>query len=121
MNRDKTTRVRYSRLEKGRTPKNTLVTVLDNDVVYFGISRCNRKMDVFHKAVGTFIANERADLARDDEQAYRYNQLENTSVNLHDSGLRGSVPVENVRELIEHFRNVDTYCLDVLAPRTVEV
>ena len=119
--RPKNTRVRYSRVDENRTPKNTLVTVRDNGVVYFGISRCNRKLDVFHKNIGTYIANERAALARDEIKVSKYNVLKDTEIRLHESGLRGSVPFDNVKEVVKYFRSVDEYCLDKLAPRTVEV
>jgi len=119
-NTERTTRVRYGRLDN-RKPKNTLVTVRDNDTVYFGIARCNVQLDTFHKNIGTYIAEQRARLARDDTQVYRYNTLDGTSVKLHESGLRGSVPVSEVKEVVRYFRDVDQYCLDNLTPRNVKV
>lgn len=116
---ERTVRVRYSRLEK-RVPKNTLVTVKDGDTLYFGIARCNRKLDVFHRKVGSYIAEQRALLARDDTQEYRYDRLDN-GLELHESGLRGSVSLSNVRQLINHFEGVDQYVLDNLAPRHAKV
>ena len=100
-------RIRYSRLE-GRKPKNTLVTIRDCDTVYFGIARCNIQLDTFYRKVGTHIAEQRALLAREDEQD-RYTS--NDGMVLHQSGLRGSVPVNKVSSMIEHFRSIDEYCL----------
>ena len=118
MSNDVTARVRYSRVDEQRNPKNTLVTVNDGQTVYFGIARCNLKLDTFHKRVGRYIASERALLARDDTQEYRYNQLNDGPIRLHESGLRGSVPSSEVKQLVQYFREVDGYVLDQLAPRT---
>lgn len=114
-------RVRYSRLSKeDRTPKNTLVTVKDGDTVYFGISRCNRKLDTFHKSVGAYIAEQRAQIVSDDGAASSdYNSHvidDNIGFRLHKSGLRGCVALSNIKEVVKYFRVVDEYCLD-LAPR----
>jgi len=37
-------RVRYSRLDEKRSPKNTLYTFQDGENLYFGIARCNVKL-----------------------------------------------------------------------------
>lgn len=115
-----TTRVRYSRLSReDRTPKNTLVTIRRGDTVYFGIARCNRKLDTFHKNIGTYIAQQRVQLAqtepRDDYSTYVPES--NSDFVLHKSGLRGSVSLTNIKEVVNYFRIVDEYCLD-LEPRT---
>jgi len=106
---ERTTRVRYSRLEK-RRPKNTLFTMREGDMVYFGIARCNVSADVFHKAIGTYIAEQRAGLAKDETGMY------NTTNNLrlHDSGLRGYTTVDNVKDVVKYFRNIDQYFLENL-------
>jgi hypothetical protein len=119
-------RVRYSRLGKeDRTPKNTLVTVKNGDTVFFGISRCNRKLDTFHKNIGTYIAHQRAQLAHDDSSQNDYKTYvpeSNADFQLHRSGLRGSVSLENVKEVVKFFRIVDEHCLNsVSRPRTVGV
>jgi len=115
---EETKRVRYGRLEN-RRPKNTLVTVRQDDTVYFGIARCNVNLDTFHRKIGTYIAEQRALMARDDTQAFRYSEV--GGLVLHESGLRGSVAVDNVKDAVEHFRGVDAYCLEQLAPIDVEV
>ena len=103
-------RVRYSRLEK-RVPKNTLATIRDGDTVYFGIARCNRKMDTFKRDVGTHIAMARAGLAQEGP----CNDLHTTDgddLEVHVSRMRGRTTVENVKELIKYFNNIDAVCLD---------
>lgn len=112
-------RVRYSRLSKeNRTPKNTLVTVQDGDTVYFGISRCNRKLDTFHKNIGTYIATKRMKLVNNDDEndidMWKYDQIDNSELFVHSSNLRGWVPVEDVKLLIRYFRVVDEHCLDLV-------
>ena len=98
-------RIRYGRID-GITPKNTLATVTDSDVVYFGIARCNTMIgDTFHKTLGTKIAKNRCLAATDDEEQYQ--QLENSHVYMHHSGLRGSVRKAHVAELINTFGQID--------------
>lgn len=101
-------RIRYGRLTN-RAPKNTLITVKVDDVVYFGIARCNVKMDVFHKEIGKYIALQRADMVASDT-VLDYDLVGNLKV--HKSGLRGCVPVENAKDILDHFRNIDEYCLE---------
>ena len=115
------TRVRYSRFSKeNRTPKNTLVTVRKDGIVYFGIARCNRKLDTFHKSVGTHIATKRMELVDKDNEndidMWKYFQIDNSKLFVHNSNLRGWVPIEDAKLLIKYFHVVDEYCLD-LKPR----
>lgn len=110
-------RIRYSRLEN-RSPKNTLVTLRDGDDVYFGIARCNVKLDTFNKSVGKYIAAQRAALVTEDDTT-RYHS--SNGLVLHESGLRGYTSVSNITKLLDHFNDVDEYCLDGLTPRSVEV
>lgn len=120
-------RIRYGRLSReDRTPKNTLVTVRDGDTVYFGISRCNRKLDVFHKTIGTHIAQCRAQIASDDcidnSDYCTYVPNDKSDFRLHKSGLRGAVDLVNVKEVVKFFRVVDEYCLNLASKaRTVGV
>lgn len=113
-------RVRYGRLEN-RAPKNTLVTFRENDTLYFGIARCRKDKDVFNKKVGSYIAEQRAFLAKDDNWFKPYNQHSDTTLKVHSSGLRGCLPVENVYQLITYFNNIDSYCVENLTPKTVKV
>lgn len=97
--------VRYGRVDD-HTPKNTLVTVRDGDTVYFGISRCNTDAgDTFKKATGKMIAGRRAALAASEGDRYGY--LVGTNVQVHDSGLRGRVPRDNIVELLRTFSDID--------------
>jgi len=115
---ERTVRVRYGRLED-RKPKNTLVTVREDNTVHFGIARCNVQLDRFHRKIGTYIAEQRAELARTEIAAERYKTL--GRIRLHESGLRGSVPLSEVKTLVKYFRDVDQYCLDQLTPRDAGV
>lgn len=102
-------RVRYSRTDEDRTPKNTLYTHLEGTKLYFGIARCNAELDHFNKATGKHIAKQRALKALEDDH------LKNTNhgnLELHKSGLRGSVNKENAKELIQYFRAVDEFLFD---------
>ena len=106
------TRVRYSRLDEKRSPKNTLYTRLEGENLYFGIARCNVKLDTFVRSVGTHIAEERAKRALSDASETNYSTL--GTLTLHSSGLRGVVSRSNVKELIEYFRSVDERLLNQL-------
>ena len=87
-------RVRYSRLED-RCPKNTLVTYRNENLVYFGISRCHSKNDRFSKELGKDLAETRAQLA----------------MSIHRSGLRGVAKVDEVKQLLTYFQNIDNIML----------
>src|SRR5690242_11784146 len=81
----RTARVRYSRLDEKRSPKNTLYTKLDGDSLYFGIARCNVKLDTFTRSVGSHIAEERANRALTETSGEDYTTVGSLSV--HRSGL----------------------------------
>jgi hypothetical protein len=101
------TRVRYGRTST-KAPKNTLVTLRQGDTVYFGVARCNTKAgDAFKRTLGTTIAANRARAALDGAVVSQYTCPEGT-VSLHTSGMRGAVPVAEVRALLTYFRQVDT-------------
>jgi len=106
-------RVRYSRLDEKRSPKNTLYTFQDGENLYFGIARCNVKLDTFERSIGTRIAEERARRALETNipNSVYYPR---GALTLHHSGLRGRVNRTEVKELIEYFRSVDEYLLDQL-------
>jgi hypothetical protein len=107
MNRN--TRVRYSRTST-KVPKNTLVTLREGDTVYFGVARCNTKAgDEFRRNLGTTIATNRASAALGDALAGQYTCSDGT-VSLHTSGLRGAVPVAQIRALLTYFGQVDALC-----------
>jgi hypothetical protein len=103
---EKQMRVRYGRLED-RSPKNTLVTIKKDNFVYFGIARCNSKLDTFYKSIGTHIAEQRAQLAVSDIGMYSYHD----GIEIHRSGVRGNTEVENIKSLISYFENIDEHML----------
>lgn len=114
-------RIRYGRIDGH--PKNTLYTFQEDDVVYFGISRCNQKYDNFVKRMGISIAANRAELAYDEGDDYYVDQ---GNIRLHcNSGLRGNVSVEYVGELITYFKEIDRHSLDrvinATRPETITV
>ena len=85
--------------------KNTLATIREGDVVFFGISKCHVKMgDVFDKNRGRTIALGRADL---EHATVEIDNDPNISLRLHDSQLRGHCGVNNVKELVRYFDDVD--------------
>ena len=103
-------RVRYSRLDK-RVPKNTLVTIRDGETVYFGIARCNRKLDTFRRDVGTHIATKRAELAREGSNG-NVHTTDGDDLRVHTSRMRGQTTVDNVKELVKFFNDIDNICLN---------
>jgi len=86
-------------------PKNTLVTIRENDQIYFGISRVNQKHDVFSKEFGKTIAQGRAEKAKDD---FSFSVPLN-GMFLDETGLKGSCEVQDVKKLLEYFDNIDQY------------
>jgi hypothetical protein len=127
-------RVRYGKVEVARNvrwtkstpahtvttlePKNTLLTIRDNDLIHFGIARCNNKLgDRFDKNVGKLIATNRARLAASEagvggipgKQIKSKDLSENLIV--HKSGLRGTVKLENIVTLLRYFQNIDQIML----------
>lgn len=119
-------RIRYSRVEKNRrwvkqgmddegrwvsdrAPKNTLATVRLGDLVFFGIARCNTKMDTFYRWMGTEIAMSRAEKAIEEMLGM---PVENLTV--HRSGLRGVVSAEDIPALLGYFDGIDRLSLNAL-------
>lgn len=105
MSEDK--RIRYSRLND-RFPKNTLVTFRNDDLVYFGISRCNSKRDHFSKEFGKQLAEQRALLA---SAEVSMGENETGGMEIHKSGLRGVTKVEDIKRLLTYFQNIDDIML----------
>ena len=97
-----TTKSTPSRTIAERVPKNTLTTIRYRNMVYFGIARCNSKLDRFNKNTGKLIASNRAKLALQEGEIYNVENLE-----LHKSGLRGSVDLNNIKSLLEYFKTID--------------
>jgi hypothetical protein len=97
--------VRYGRTN-GK-PKNTLYTIRQSGMIYFGISRCNAKHDQFRKEAGKHIASERAVLAVDE-----MSELPVSDFVVHKNGLRGACPAESVVDMLQYFDNVDKILVD---------
>ena len=96
--------VRYSRKDKAkigrkgkiiidRYPVATMVTLQDGEVIHFGISRCNRKKDLFNKKLGLAQARERASEAAEQRKA----EL---------GELQGTVRVEEIVKLLQYFEQL---------------
>ena len=102
--------IRYGRVS-GRTPKNTLYTFREEGLIYFGISRCDLNNDNFERNKGKVIAEQRALKAKEETTAIDpdVQNVYNNIVCTADNGLRGVVRVENVKVLLDHFNNIDSF------------
>lgn len=95
---------RYSKTPDKLNRKNTLVTIREDDVVYFGIARCNKKAgDKFTKRQGQVIAKARAIRAKIE----KVGGAPLTGLVLHESNLRGSVPADGIPGLLKYFNTID--------------
>jgi hypothetical protein len=105
----RTEMTRYSKSPDKSNRKNTLVTIQDGDVIYFGISRCNTKAgDKFLKSKGQMVAKARAIKASIEA---RYSPLtaasQDNGLTTHFGGLRGFVAVAHIHDLLQYFRDID--------------
>lgn len=98
-----TERIRFGRT-KSKTPKNTLITKRYDGVIFFGVARCHSKLDYFSKRLGKHVATERLYLAVEEPKAH-YQQ--HGALNLHPNGLRGFCVVQEVKQLLQYFDNID--------------
>lgn len=100
-----------------RIPKNTLSTIRDDDLIHFGIARCNIELDHFDKKTGKLIAKNRAELAASftDVEGIPGRKLKSSEMEenliIHQSGLRGTVKVNNIVELLQYFETIDAKML----------
>ncbi len=92
-------RFRHNRDESG-TPRATLATLQRNDVIYFGIARCNPK-DTFTKKLGRMISRNRALKIFENHPDPACNDLTITATTLG-----GTCPVDQVRDLLDYFRSL---------------
>lgn len=92
--------------EIASVPKNTLVTYNNDESIFFGIARCNDKLDIFNKNIGKRIARNRANLTLRDNTS-TYINVPNTSILIYQDQLRGVVPALKVKELLHFFYNID--------------
>lgn len=102
--------VRYSKSPTKHDRKNTLVTLANEDVVFFGVARCNRKAgDNFTKRQGQVIAKARAiraELETTEEELAALKQGQ--AVVLHESNLRGACRKDKIPELLKYFDTIDS-------------
>lgn len=97
-------RVRYGRVDNTRLPKNTLVTIRRDDMIYFGISRCRLDADRFTKEDGKRLAKQRADIAASGVAGA---WTIDGSFYVHKSEVFGQVAVEDISKLLDYFQNID--------------
>lgn len=109
-------RIRYGRVNE-RNPKNTLATFQDGETVFFGISRCNTTVgDRFVKIRGREIASNRAMFAAEEDVSFP--TIDGTTIQIHESGMRGQVPSKDVAELLNVFNNIDNVLRNRYVNRT---
>ncbi|MBI2448882.1 hypothetical protein HYV49_01150 [Candidatus Pacearchaeota archaeon] len=106
-------RIRYSDVNMGsltcftKKPKNTLITVQEKDVIYFGIARCHSIKDRFKKAEGKRLALDRVEFAKNDHDK---NRELSVSFYLDSSGLLGYCRIPYVKLLLKYFESIDEIC-----------
>lgn len=100
-------RIRYSKT------KNCLVTQEIEGFVYFGMARCNTKVDTFRKKMGIDIAVNR--LAKAKNKFVNIDILSELQFDepLYCGGnnMYGVVRVKDVRSLLRDFENIDDICM----------
>jgi len=86
-------------------PKNALVTIRKNGLIYFGIARCNfTANDTFDRKKGKMIAQKRAEKAK---EIYVENIIfPKSDFILSESMMYGRCPVEKVKDLLAYFRKI---------------
>ncbi|MFA5024151.1 MAG: hypothetical protein WC523_04305 [Patescibacteria group bacterium] len=92
--------VKFKKVIK-RSPKNTLVTIRDNNSIYFGIARCKLSVSIMDKKEGKYGATTRAQSAKDSYSTVH------EALYIDDSGLSGRVEIDNIVKLLEYFDNLD--------------
>lgn len=123
-------KIKYGRInENGESvvgrghPKNTLVTIRDDDRVYFGIARCHLTLDNFKKDTGKHIALGRAELAMEEyKNSLLTSMSSNGTLELVDEKdtfvahgfLRGVISAGRIEELLKYFKDIDKLTLNTL-------
>jgi len=105
------TRIRYTFSdEHKRFRKNTLITEKVDDLLFFGISRCNTEVnDAFDKVIGRNTAELRLNHAKMTREHYD-KLLPQLPFYVSANGLWGWCPVTKVKNLLYHFDNIDDLC-----------
>jgi len=99
-------RVRYGKINN--QAKNTLVTVRDGDVIYFGISRCRLNADKMNKVEGKKLATVRANVALHGSTNLT---LQEGTLFVHKSNMFGKVHHSEIKKLLEYFDTIDSRLL----------
>ena len=101
-------KVRYGK-DWNSQPKNTLYTIRKEGKIYFGVSRTNIIAgDRFNKQRGKQIAKGRAEFAIEDPAELVQEEYELIDgVYMHNNGMRGFTPIDNVKSLLSYFDNID--------------
>ena len=113
------TRIRYGAREPGHTfvdkrksvfhrgtAKNTLATIRVGDIIFFGIARCNKGLDIFKKSVGMDIAIGRAKKAKEEGVSV---VPDDSIVFMNEAkDLRGYCSVNNIVSLLVFFQGLDS-------------
>jgi hypothetical protein len=101
-------RVRYSNINGSKTKahKNTLLTMSKNDLIFFGIARCNLESgDKFSKKMGKALAVERLLAIR--TGFLDGGDISTTGLYRSRNMLSGWCTVDSVSELLKHFHAID--------------
>ena len=95
-----------------REPKNTLVTLRKDGIIYFGIARCNIPLDHMDKKQGKETAQMRVACALGaNDIDIPGSWTVDGSLKVHDSGMLGQVSVDEVTKLLQYFDNLDDIML----------
>ena|SRR5271157_5373344 len=101
-------RVRYGKVND--QAKNTLVTIRDGDMIYFGISRCRLGADKVNKEEGKKRATIRANVAAKNVAPVVQIYGDGT-LYAHKSGMFGNVRATDILDLLSYFDNIDEIML----------
>lgn len=108
-------RVRFGRFAKGRrrgVKNSVLVTLKSGDEIYFGISKCHKKLDTWDREEGLRYARQRLNAALSMTAAERANTLKPDwktpvdSLVIHKDGTLGRCHVKDVKKLLAYFNEV---------------
>ena len=106
-------KIRYSRhdpcalgscKEHVKQPKDTLITIQDGPVIYFGIARCKRSVDNFRKSEGRKLALDRALFAK---TGLSWPTM--STFYLDETGLLGYCQISYVKLLLKYFESLGEY------------
>jgi hypothetical protein len=108
---DEGLRVRYSNINgsKPKAHKNTLLTMSEGKIIFFGIARCNLESgDKFSRKVGKALAVERLLALR--TSFLDGGDISTTGLYRSRNMLSGWCNADNIPELLKHFYAIDLAC-----------